>query len=145
MRFTDDAGIVTYYATYTAFDGVRVLPQLIETTDFVSFRVLTLSGVCSQNKGAALFPRKIDGHFVALSRFDTENNYVMRTDNLRIWSSAEKVESPQFPWDLARIGNCGSMIHGDQLILPYGHADMTTRIATIPLDVLLHRLSAGHR
>lgn len=210
VRFTDDEGIVTYYATYTAFDGVRVLPQLIETTDFASFRVITLSGVCSQNKGAALFPRKIDGHFVALSRFDTENNYVMRTDNLRIWSSAEKIESPQFPWDLARIGNCGSpletdagwlvithgvgpfrtyslgailleiddptkvigrlaepllapmederdgyvpnvvyscgsMIHGDQLILPYGHADMTTRIATIPLDALLQRLSAGNR
>ena len=206
VRFTDDDGSVMYYATYTAYDGFRVLPQLIETADFVSFRVRTLSGRCAQNKGAALFPRKIDGLYVALSRYDSESNHVMRSDSLRIWDEAEKMEAPESAWELARIGNCGSpletdagwlvithgvgpfreyslgailldiddpsrligqlteplvapseteregyvpnvvyscgsMIHGDEVILPYGASDMTTRIARVPLGPLLARLS----
>jgi len=206
VRFTDDDGTLSYYATYTAYDGFRVLPQLIRTTDFVSFRIATLGGVCAQNKGAALFPRRIDGRYAALSRYDGENNYVMRSDNVRIWKEAEKIESPKHPWELARIGNCGSpleteagwlvithgvgpfrtyslgailldiddpsrvigrlddpllttsegeregyvpnvvyscgsMIHGDELILPYGVSDMATRIAKVPMDALLARLT----
>ena len=207
VRFTDDDGLVTYYATYTAYDGFRVLPQLIETTDFASFRIATLSGLCAQNKGAALFPRKIDGRYAALSRYDGENNYVMRSDSVRIWETADRIESPESPWELARIGNCGSpieteagwlvithgvgpfrsyslgailldiddpcrvigqldepllawleeeregyvpnivyscgaMIHGDELILPYGISDMATRIAKVPLDALLAKLAS---
>lgn len=206
VRFTDDDGSVTCYATYTAYDGSQVLPQLIETKDFVLFRIATLSGVCAQNKGAALFPRRIDGRYTALSRYDGENNYVMRSDNVRTWEAADRIESPESPWELARIGNCGSpvetdagwlvithgvgpfrsyslgailldiddpcrvighldepllawleaeregyvpnvvyscgaMIHGDDLILPYGISDMATRIAKVPLDDLLSKLS----
>ena len=39
------------------------------------------------------------------------------------------------------VYSCGSMIHGDHLVLPYGYADVGTRIATIPLDDLLARLT----
>jgi predicted GH43/DUF377 family glycosyl hydrolase len=205
VRFTGDDGSVIHYATYTAYDGIRVLPQLIETVDFVSFRIETLSGACAQNKGAALFPRKIDGRYAALSRYDAENNYVMLSDSLRIWETAERIESPEAPWELARIGNCGSpleteagwlvithgvgpcrtyslgailldidnpcrvigrldrpllvpteaeregyvpnvvyscgsMIHGDELILPYGFSDVGTRVARVPLGPLLAKL-----
>lgn len=71
--FTDDRGSVTFYATCTAYDGYRVLPQLIESKDFTSFRIAALSGLCAQNEGAALFPRKIDGRYAALSCHDGEN------------------------------------------------------------------------
>lgn len=206
VRFTDDDGSVTYYATYTAYDGFRILPQLIRTVDFVSFRILTLSGACAENKGAALFPRRIDGRYAALCRYDAESNFVMRSDSLRTWEEADKIESPELPWGLARLGNCGSpletdagwlvithavgpfreyslgailldlddpsrvvgrldepllvssdderdgyvpnvvyscgsLIHGDELILPYGVADRTTRIARIPIEPLLARLA----
>lgn len=122
MRFTEDDGKTTYYATYTAFDGERILPQMIQTDDFFSFRVRTLAGVCSRNKGASLFPRKIDGKYVALYRFDAENNYIMRTDDLRIWNSEDKVQSPRYPWELARIGNCGSPVETEAgwLVITHG-------------------------
>src|SRR5205823_10572674 len=76
VRFVDDDGSVTYYATYTAYDGRTILPQLIETHDFLEFRVLTLNGAAVQNKGMALFPRRIDGHFAMISRQDDENLFI---------------------------------------------------------------------
>ncbi|MDH3426208.1 MAG: glycosidase, partial [Acidimicrobiia bacterium] len=97
VRFTDDDGTVRYYATYTAYDGHRILPQLIETTDFASFRIATLNGRSAQNKGIALFPRKIDGRYAALSRQDNENNFLMLSDNVRFWQETEKIQIPDRP------------------------------------------------
>jgi HAD superfamily hydrolase (TIGR01484 family) len=108
VRFADDGEPVRYYGTYTAFDGFQVLPQLIETTDFRTFRISTLSGDFAANKGAAIFPRKIGGQYIALSRFDGENNYVMASTNPRVWETATKIEAPREAWALARVGNCGS-------------------------------------
>ena len=85
VRFVQDDGRVVYYATYTAFDGHQILPQLIETTDFASFRIATLRGECAQNKGIALFPRKLDGQFVALGRHDNVNNFLMTSTDVRSW------------------------------------------------------------
>jgi predicted GH43/DUF377 family glycosyl hydrolase len=205
VRFTDDDGSTTYYATYTAYDGIRVLPQLIETDDFLTFHVGTLGGVGAANKGAALFPRKINGRYVALSRYDGENSYVMFSDSVQEWPTVDRIETPSAPWQLARVGNCGSpletergwlvithgvgpfrvyslgailldiddprrvighlseplitarrterdgyvpnvvyscgsVINGDDLILPYGVSDATCRIARIPLAPLLDNL-----
>ena len=70
-----------YYATYTAYNGRAILPQLIETQDFLHFRVLTLNGTAVQNKGMALFPRRIDGSYAMLSRQDDENLFIMFSDN----------------------------------------------------------------
>ena len=39
--------------------------------------------------------------------------------------------------------SCGSMIHGDLLVLPYAFSDFGARIATVPLDDLLTRLTAS--
>jgi predicted GH43/DUF377 family glycosyl hydrolase len=113
---------VTYFATYTAFDGFQILPQLIETRDFVSFRISTLNGRAAANKGIALFPRKIDGQFVALGRVDNENNQVMRSDNVRFWHDSHTVQSPEQPWELTQIGNCGSPIETEAgwLVITHG-------------------------
>jgi predicted GH43/DUF377 family glycosyl hydrolase len=207
VRFTYDDGRVTYFATYTAFDGYQILPQLIETEDFVSFRIATRNGACARNKGMALFPRMIDGRFFALSRLDNENNLLMSSDNVHFWHESQKIQVPVYPWELIQLGNagspleteagwlvithgvgpfrryslgailldkqdplrvighlaepllvpadderdgyvpnvvysCGSMIAGETLVLPYGFSDVGTRIATVPLEDLLDRLTA---
>jgi hypothetical protein len=56
VRFVDDDGSVRYYGTYTAFDGTQIRPKLFETTDFITFRLLSLVGAAAANKGLALFP-----------------------------------------------------------------------------------------
>lgn len=206
VRFTDDDGSVRYYATYTAFDGFQILPQLIETPDFVSFNIRTLGGIRATNKGIALFPRKIHGRFAALSRYDNESNYLMFSDTVRFWDDAERLQVPKATWELIQIGNCGSpletevgwlvithgvgpmrqyslgailldlddpgrvighidepllvadeeeregyvpnvvyscgsLIHRDMLVMPYGYSDVAARVATVPIDVLLDRLA----
>ena len=210
VRFVGDDGEVTYFATYTAFDGHQILPQLLETTDFTEFRVATLTGPAAQNKGIAIFPRRIDGEFVALGRQDNVNNFVMTSTDIRVWRDATVIQQPERPWELMQLGNCGSpleteegwlvithgvgpmrrytlgallldlrdpsqvighlkepllsprdderegyvpnvvyscgsMIHGEHLVLPYGYADVGARIATVRLDELLRRLTSSAR
>ncbi len=126
VRFTRDDGTVTYFAPYTAFDGYEILPQLIETGDFVSFRIATLNGACARNKGLALFPRMIDGLYVALSRLDNENNFLMRSDNVRFWHASERIQSPERPWEITQIGNCGSPLETEAgwLVITHGVGPM---------------------
>ena len=108
VRFVHDDGSVVYFATYTAFSGFPILPQLIETTDFRSFRIATLSGECAQNKGIALFPRMLGGQFVALGRHDNVNNFLMTSTDVRIWRETELIQEPSSSWELVQLGNCGS-------------------------------------
>jgi len=208
VRFRDDDKSVIYYATYTAYNGFDILPQILETTDFLTFRMHTLSGKAAQNKGMALFPRKINGKFVMLSRQDGVNNYIMFSDNVRFWDEAQLLQEPVHPLEFIQVGNCGSpvetsagwlalfhgvgpmrkysvwaelldlhdptqvigrlqepiltpdeherdgyvpnvvytcgsMIHGDALILPYGIADQRCRVATVSIPELLSRLNAS--
>ena len=130
VRFVDADGTVSYYATYTAFDGFTILPQLIETSDFVTFRFATLDGACARNKGMALFPRRIGGLYTALGRHDQENLHVLQSDRLRVWDHAELVYSPQHGWESVQLGNCGSPIetpHG-WLVLTHGVGPMRTYV-----------------
>lgn len=126
VRFTHDEGEVTYFATYTAYDGFEILPQLIETKDFLRFRVATLNGSCARNKGIALFPRKIGGRFAALSRLDNENNYFMSSENVRFWHESEVIQRPRRPWDLVHLGNCGSPMETEAgwLVITHGVGPM---------------------
>jgi predicted GH43/DUF377 family glycosyl hydrolase len=207
VRFADEDGSVTYYATYTAYNGVDILPQILETPDFLTFKMHTISGKAVQNKGMALFPRKINGDFVMLSRQDGVNNYIMFSDNLRFWGEAQLLQEPVHPLEFVQVGNCGSpvetsagwlalfhgvgpmrrysiwaqlldlddpsriigrldeplltpdeherdgyvpnvvyscgsMIHGDALIVPYGIADQRCRVASVSIPELLSRLTA---
>ena len=208
VRFVDDDASYTYYATYTAYNGFDILPQLLQTDDFLTFKMHTLSGKAAQNKGMALFPRKINGQYVMLSRQDGVNNYIMFSDSLRYWNDAQLLQEPIHPLEYVQVGNCGSpvetsegwlalfhgvgpmrkysiwaelldiddpskvigrldepilspdeherdgyvpnvvytcgsMIHDDALVIPYGIADQRCRVATVSIAELLSRLNAN--
>ena len=202
VLFQNEDGTRTYYATYTAYDGEMILPQFLETSDFLHFKFITLNGPAVENKGMALFPRKIKGLYAMLGRQDAENIYVMFSDHLHFWHSMQLVLEPSFPWEFTQLGtcgspieteagwlvishgvgpmrkycigaflldrddptkvigrlreplitpnederegyvpnvvySCGSLLHGGQLIIPYGMSDYATTFATVPLDEVL--------
>ncbi len=126
VRFVNEDGTRSYYATYTAYDGKLILPQFIETSDFLHFKFITLNGPAARNKGMALFPRKIGGQYVMLGRQDYENIYVILSDHLHFWDTAKLVLKPKFPWEFIQMGNCGSPIETDAgwLVLSHGVGPM---------------------
>ena len=126
VRFIDDDGSVIYYATYTAFNGQDILPQLIETQDFLHFRIVTLNGNAVQNKGMAFFPRRVNGRYAMLSRQDDENLFIMYSDLPHHWSNPQIVLRPSEPWESVKIGNCGSPIETDAgwLVITHGVGPM---------------------
>lgn len=111
-----------FYATYTAYSGLQIRSELIETTDFVTFRMSPLTGTAAQNKGMALFPRKIDGKYAMIGRQDNENLYLIYSDDLYFWNGGAAILKPKFPWEFVQIGNCGSPIELDEgwLLLIHG-------------------------
>jgi predicted GH43/DUF377 family glycosyl hydrolase len=123
-RFVEfaEAGERTFYATYTAFTGKAIRSELIETRDFVTFRMAPLDGTATRNKGMALFPRKIAGKYAMIARHDNENLYLIYSDDLYTWNGGEPILRPQYPWEFVQIGNCGSPIELDEgwLLLTHG-------------------------
>ncbi|MDA7865207.1 glycoside hydrolase family 130 protein [Akkermansiaceae bacterium] len=126
VRFVDDNGKVTYYATYTAYNGHTILSQLLETEDFLHFRVSTLNGSAVQNKGMALFPRRIKGRYAMLSRQDDENLFIMFSDDPHYWKDPQLILRPSQVWNSAKIGNCGSPIETEAgwLVMTHGVGPM---------------------
>jgi len=126
VRFQNDDGTHRYYATFTAYDGRVVMPELVETSNFLLFRFITLNGPAAQNKGMALFPRKIKGLYAMLSRQDNENIYLMFSDNVHFWNKRQVLLKPAFSWELVQLGNCGSPIETDAgwLVLSHGVGPM---------------------
>jgi hypothetical protein len=118
----EDEGKKTYYATYTAYNGRAIRSELIETQDFLSFRMSPLSGSAAKNKGMALFPRRIGGQYAMIARQDNENLYLICADDLYSWDGGVAIVKPQFPWEFVQIGNCGSPIELDEgwLMLIHG-------------------------
>jgi len=131
VKFTDDDGEITYYATYTAYDGIAILPKLISTKDFYDFRILPLNGEIAQNKGMALFPRKINGKYAMLCRIDGVNNYIAYSDSINIWREAKIIQQPKYPWELVQIGNAGSPIETEDGWLVITHAVGSMREYTL--------------
>jgi predicted GH43/DUF377 family glycosyl hydrolase len=121
VEFTDK-GRTTYYATYTAYSGRAIRSELIETTDFLTFRMRPLTGNAAGNKGMALFPRKIGGKYAMIARQDNENLYLIYSDDLYTWDGGQAILKPEFPWEFVQIGNCGSPIELDEgwLLLTHG-------------------------
>lgn len=117
-----DGDQTTYYATYTAYKGSAIRSEMIETTDFLSFRMTPLQGTAARNKGMALFPRKIDGKYAMIARQDNENLYLIYSDDLYKWDGGQAILKPQFPWEFVQIGNCGSPIELEEgwLLLTHG-------------------------
>ena len=209
VRFTDDNGEINYYATYTAYNGYAILPKLLSTKDFYYFKVFPLKGKYAQNKDMALFPRKINGKYAMVGRYDGVNNYIMFSDRIDVWTNAKLLQQPTFPWEFIQIGNsgspietkegwllithgvgpmrryclgailldlenpgkvighlkdpliipnekeregyvpnviysCGSIIHNNEIIIPYGMSDYASSFATVPLNELLNELKNNH-
>lgn len=210
VRFTDDDGTIAYYAPYTAYDGDHVAPQLLATSDFRTFTSTQLTGRAATNKGMALFPRRIGGRYVALSRWDRTNNALVTSTDLTDWDDPITLQTTSQPWDLVQTGNCGSpletpagwialthgvgpmrryaigaelldlddptrviskltdplvvptgderdgyvpnvvyscgaLLHGHNIVLPYGIGDTQIGVATVPLDQILDRLTTSSR
>jgi predicted GH43/DUF377 family glycosyl hydrolase len=138
VQFFNDNGEVVYFATYTAYNDNTILPQLIETKDFIKFNILTLNGKAVQNKGMALFPRKIGDRYAMLSRQDGENNHIMFSDNIHFWQKSKIIQYPEFPWEFMQIGNCGSPLETDEgwIVLTHGVGPMRKYcIGAILLDL----------
>ena len=205
VRFTEADGTPSYRGTYTAFDGINVAPALLSTTDFRNFHSQRATGPAAQNKGMALFPRAIEGRFLALSRWDRETSSLAESSDLWHWDAGPTLQTPRNPWEIVQVGNCGSpletrdgwlvfthgvgpvrqygigamlldlddpsivlgslaeplllataderegyvpnvvyscgsMIHGDTVVLPYGCSDSSIRVALVDLDELLAAL-----
>ncbi len=121
VRF-DDGDRTIYYATVTAYSGREIRSELIETTDFLSFRISPLTGTAAQNKGMGLFPRKFGDKFAMIARQDNENLYLIYSDDLHTWNGGVAILKPQFPWEFVQIGNCGAPIELDEgwLLLTHG-------------------------
>jgi Predicted glycosylase len=126
VRFTDEHNEVTYYATYTAYDGMSILPKLLSTRDFYKFKGMPIHGELAQNKGMALFPRKINGKYAILCRIDGINNYLAFSDNINVWREAKLLQTPKYSWELVQVGNCGSPIETEEgwLVITHGVGPM---------------------
>ncbi|MBN1343769.1 MAG: glycoside hydrolase family 130 protein [Phycisphaerae bacterium] len=126
VMFTGDDGSRRYYGTYTAFNGHHIVPQILEITPEATIQITTMSGRYAQNKGMALFPRKLHGRYVMISRLDGENLYIMESTNVRFWNEAAILQKPRFAWELMQIGNCGSPMETDAgwLLLTHGVGPM---------------------
>ena len=138
VQFTESDGSTTYLATYTAFDGTHISQQLLRTDDFLSFDASPVVGAASLNKGLALFPRKIDGHFAALTRYDRETNAVCFSDTLGHWGRAVTFQMPEWDWEVIQLGNCGSPIETAEgwLVLTHAVGPMRTySIGAVLLDL----------
>lgn len=138
VRFTAPDAPPVYYATYTAYDGQHIAPQLLETSDFRTFRASQLTGAAAANKGMALFPRKVGGRYLALSRHDRESNALATSDDPHNWPTPRTLQVPAAPWELVQLGNCGSPIETDAgwLVLTHGVGPMRSyAIGAMLLDL----------
>ncbi len=139
VTFQEEDGRTIYYATYSAYDGQIVLPQIVETRDFVNFRISTLNGPAIRNKGMALFPRRINGHYAMISRQDGENIFIMSSDLLHFWHERKILLRPTEPWEFIQLGNCGSPIETEAgwILLTHGVGPMRRYVISA---VLLDRV-----
>ena len=127
-RLVDEAGSASYVATYTAYDGRRVVPQVLETDDFRTFRISQVSGPAAKNKGMALFPRKVGGQYLSLSRYDRERSSITCSDDGLSWEDAVTLDKPLHQWELIQAGNCGPPIETERgwLVLTHGVGPLRT-------------------
>jgi predicted GH43/DUF377 family glycosyl hydrolase len=122
VRFTPPDGEATYLATYTGFDGSHVVSRRLDTEDFVSFRSASLTGAAAANKGMALFPRQVGGRYLALSRWDRENNAIASSTDGFHWPDSVQLQAPVQSWEVIQLGNCGPPLETEAgwLVLTHG-------------------------
>ncbi|MCD6112815.1 MAG: glycoside hydrolase family 130 protein [Bacteroidales bacterium] len=105
-----DKDKIRYIGTYTAYDGKNIRPQIIETEDFINFKIHSLYGNAAFDKGMSLFPEKINGKYAMIGRQGGENISIMYSDNLYFWDTYKTIQRPQFEWDSVQLGNSGSPV-----------------------------------
>ncbi len=125
----------TYYGTYTAYDGKQIASKLIETDDFLHFKIRTLQGAAISDKGMALFPEKINDKYVMISRQGGETINIMFSDNLYCWDEYQTLLTPEYDWETVQLGNCGSPIKTEKgwLLLTHGVGVMRTYVISAML------------
>ena len=126
LMFTEPDRTTRYVGTYTAYDGQGVATQLMETRDFRTFDMTQLSGPGAQDKGLALFPRRVDGRYMALSRADRESNGITVSEDMRHWEKPIQLQVPELPWEDIQLGNCGPPLETPEgwLVLTHGVGPM---------------------
>ncbi|QHT65281.1 glycosidase [Rhodocytophaga rosea] len=147
VRFTEPDGRIVYYATYTAYDGSEIMPKLLRTRNFYDFRVMPLYGAGAHNKNLALFPRKINGQFVMMSRIDGWSNYIMYSSNINVWENPVRMQEPKYSWEFIQIGNCGSPIETEHgwLVITHGVGPMRRYCLGVSLlDLENPSIEIGH-
>jgi len=117
----EDEGKTIYFATYTAYSGSSIRSELLETVDFLNFTLTPLRGPAARNKGMALFPRRIDGRYAMIARQDSENLFLLYSDDLLHWEEGQMLMKPEFAWQFVQIGNCGSPVEIDEGWLLFTH------------------------
>lgn len=122
VRFTDEAGAPSFLGTYTAFDGRDARCELFRGTGINTFELTTLKGAVPASKGMALFPRRVDGRFNMIGRQDSENLWLIASDDITTWNGGVKTVCPRYPWEFIQMGNCGSPIEIDEgwLVITHG-------------------------
>ena len=122
VHFQHDDGAWEWMGTYTAYNGSTIQSELLRTRDFRAFDLVPMSGPAARNKGMALFPRKVNGQYMMIGRQDGENLFLLKSDSLTHWDEGELLLTPELPWELVQIGNCGPPIEIDEgwLLLTHG-------------------------
>ncbi len=131
VQFHNKNGTAVYYAPYTAYDGKKITSQILQTSDFLDFKIFKLNGKEIMNKGMALFPGKINNKYAIISRQDNENIFIMLSQDLYNWDSKKILLEPKYPWEFVQLGNCGSPIEIDEGWLVLSHGVGAMRIYTI--------------
>jgi predicted GH43/DUF377 family glycosyl hydrolase len=123
---TDEDGTTVYLATYTAYDGTRIATHRFSTTDFLHFQISPLAGQGARNKGLALFPRRVKGRCLAVSRWDRESLALVASDDGLVWDEPTPLYAPQQGWELIQVGNGGSPIETPDgwLLITHGSGPM---------------------
>lgn len=121
VAFTEPV-VPRYCATYTAYDGRRISGRLLSTDDFATFHSRPLSGPGAQNKGVALFPRRVGGRWVAATRTDGVSLGLSTSDDLVFWDAPSPLYTPARSWEIYQVGNCGSPVETSEgwLLLTHG-------------------------
>jgi predicted GH43/DUF377 family glycosyl hydrolase len=122
VRFEHEDGSFEWLGTYTAYNGAAIRSEMMRTRDFRTFTLAPMSGPAARNKGMALFPRKVNGEYMMIGRQDGENVFLIRSDRLDHWGEGQLLLTPEYPWEMVQLGNCGSPIELDEgwLLLTHG-------------------------
>jgi predicted GH43/DUF377 family glycosyl hydrolase len=121
VKFRDEKG-ERFYGTYTAYDGRNIQSRVLETEDFRSFRIHSLTGASASDKGMGIFPEKINGRYAIISRQGGDSISIMFSDNLYKWDHHELLMEPKYPFELVQMGNCGAPLKTEKgwLLLTHG-------------------------